>query len=124
MGDMFVTRSDLCLQLIAEESQARMELKLALDSKDCDIERLRSQITSLSIHSLDTTSISSGNDVEAADGYPGLSSFYSLTSSLFCFPHSLFTFPLISPFLSADNSLSHLRVYVLHLPAHSQIRLH
>ncbi|RVE55744.1 hypothetical protein OJAV_G00229190 [Oryzias javanicus] len=56
--------------LIAEESQARLELKLALDSKDCDIERLRSQITSLSIHSLDTTSLSSGNDVEAGDGYP------------------------------------------------------
>uniref|UniRef100_A0A3B3D5G9 non-specific serine/threonine protein kinase n=1 Tax=Oryzias melastigma TaxID=30732 RepID=A0A3B3D5G9_ORYME len=66
--------------LIAEESQARMELKLALDSKDCDIERLRSQITSLSIHSLDTTSISSGNDVEAADGYPdsGLEGWVSL----------------------------------------------
>uniref|UniRef100_H2MBM6 non-specific serine/threonine protein kinase n=1 Tax=Oryzias latipes TaxID=8090 RepID=H2MBM6_ORYLA len=50
--------------LIAEENQARLELKLALDSKDCDIERLRSQITSLSIHSLDTTSIGSGNDLE------------------------------------------------------------
>uniref|UniRef100_A0A8C7Y6F4 non-specific serine/threonine protein kinase n=2 Tax=Oryzias sinensis TaxID=183150 RepID=A0A8C7Y6F4_9TELE len=61
--------------LIAEENQARLELKLALDSKDCDIERLRSQITSLSIHSLDTTSIGSGNDLETADGYPGLSSF-------------------------------------------------
>uniref|UniRef100_A0A8C7Y9H2 non-specific serine/threonine protein kinase n=1 Tax=Oryzias sinensis TaxID=183150 RepID=A0A8C7Y9H2_9TELE len=56
--------------LIAEENQARLELKLALDSKDCDIERLRSQITSLSIHSLDTTSIGSGNDLETADGYP------------------------------------------------------
>lgn len=45
---------------------------MALDSKDSDIERLRCQITSLSIHSLDTTSISStGNDLEGDDAYPG-----------------------------------------------------
>uniref|UniRef100_A0AAR2KQP5 non-specific serine/threonine protein kinase n=1 Tax=Pygocentrus nattereri TaxID=42514 RepID=A0AAR2KQP5_PYGNA len=41
------------------DSQVRLELQMALDSKDSDIERLRSQLTSLSIHSLDTTSISS-----------------------------------------------------------------
>lgn len=45
---------------------------MSLDSKDSDIERLRCQITSLSIRSLDTTSISStGNDLEGDDAYPG-----------------------------------------------------
>uniref|UniRef100_A0AAR2KWU3 non-specific serine/threonine protein kinase n=1 Tax=Pygocentrus nattereri TaxID=42514 RepID=A0AAR2KWU3_PYGNA len=51
--------------LIMEDSQVRLELQMALDSKDSDIERLRSQLTSLSIHSLDTTSISStGNELD------------------------------------------------------------
>uniref|UniRef100_A0A8C1STN4 non-specific serine/threonine protein kinase n=1 Tax=Cyprinus carpio TaxID=7962 RepID=A0A8C1STN4_CYPCA len=57
---------------LAEESQVRLEMQMALDSKDSDIERLRCQLTSLSIHSLDTTSISStGNDLESDDIYPG-----------------------------------------------------
>lgn len=61
-----------CLQSIAEESQVRLEMQMSLDSKDSDIERLRCQITSLSIRSLDTTSISStGNDLEGDDTYPG-----------------------------------------------------
>uniref|UniRef100_A0A8C1QNE4 non-specific serine/threonine protein kinase n=1 Tax=Cyprinus carpio TaxID=7962 RepID=A0A8C1QNE4_CYPCA len=56
---------------LAEESQVRLEMQMALDSKDSDIERLRCQITSLSIHSLDTSSISStGNDLEGDDAYP------------------------------------------------------
>uniref|UniRef100_A0A665W4U0 non-specific serine/threonine protein kinase n=1 Tax=Echeneis naucrates TaxID=173247 RepID=A0A665W4U0_ECHNA len=50
--------------LIAEENQVRLELQMALDSKDSDIEQLRCQLTSLSVHSLDSTSISSGNDLE------------------------------------------------------------
>uniref|UniRef100_A0A8B9JN20 non-specific serine/threonine protein kinase n=1 Tax=Astyanax mexicanus TaxID=7994 RepID=A0A8B9JN20_ASTMX len=45
--------------VIMDESQVRVDLQMALDSKDSDIERLRSQLTSLSIHSFDTTSISS-----------------------------------------------------------------
>uniref|UniRef100_A0A8C4H4U1 non-specific serine/threonine protein kinase n=1 Tax=Dicentrarchus labrax TaxID=13489 RepID=A0A8C4H4U1_DICLA len=57
--------------LIAEENQVRLELQMALDSKDSDIEQLRCQITSLSVHSLDSTSISSGNDLDVVDGYPG-----------------------------------------------------
>uniref|UniRef100_A0A672QEM1 non-specific serine/threonine protein kinase n=1 Tax=Sinocyclocheilus grahami TaxID=75366 RepID=A0A672QEM1_SINGR len=58
---------------LAEESQGRLEMQMALDSKDSDIERLRCQLTSLSIHSLDTTSISStGNDLEGDDAYPGI----------------------------------------------------
>lgn len=59
------------VQLIAEENQVRLELQMALDSKDSDIEQLRSQLSTLSVHSLDSTSISSGNDLELADGYPG-----------------------------------------------------
>uniref|UniRef100_A0A8C5B3U5 non-specific serine/threonine protein kinase n=1 Tax=Gadus morhua TaxID=8049 RepID=A0A8C5B3U5_GADMO len=49
---------------------SRLELQMALDSKDSDIEQLRCQITSLSIHSLDSTSISSGNDLDADEAYP------------------------------------------------------
>uniref|UniRef100_A0AAX7SCR3 non-specific serine/threonine protein kinase n=1 Tax=Astatotilapia calliptera TaxID=8154 RepID=A0AAX7SCR3_ASTCA len=45
--------------LMAEENQMRLDLQMTLDSKESDIEQLRSQITSLSIHSLDSTSISS-----------------------------------------------------------------
>ncbi|KAB5517216.1 hypothetical protein PHYPO_G00187160 [Pangasianodon hypophthalmus] len=57
--------------LITDESQMRVELQMALDSKDSDIERLRSQLTSLSIHSLDTTSISSmGNEQDTDEPYP------------------------------------------------------
>uniref|UniRef100_A0A3P8X5J3 non-specific serine/threonine protein kinase n=2 Tax=Cynoglossus semilaevis TaxID=244447 RepID=A0A3P8X5J3_CYNSE len=56
--------------LIAEENQVRLELQMALDSKDSDIEQLRCQLTSLSVHSLDSTSISSGNDPDTGDGYP------------------------------------------------------
>ncbi|XP_076021402.1 rho-associated protein kinase 2-like isoform X2 [Genypterus blacodes] len=56
--------------VITDENQVRLELQMALDSKDSDIEQLRCQITSLSVHSLDSTSISSGNDLETADGYP------------------------------------------------------
>ncbi|XP_040919718.1 rho-associated protein kinase 2-like isoform X1 [Toxotes jaculatrix] len=56
--------------LIAEENQVRLELQMALDSKDSDIEQLRCQLTSLSVHSLDSTSISSGNDLDVVDGYP------------------------------------------------------
>ncbi|XP_037541461.1 rho-associated protein kinase 2, partial [Nematolebias whitei] len=56
--------------MITEETQLRQELQMAVDSKDGDIERLECQLTSLSVHSLDSTSISSGNDMELADGYP------------------------------------------------------
>ncbi|XP_073709216.1 rho-associated protein kinase 2b isoform X3 [Garra rufa] len=56
---------------LAEEGQVRVEMQMALDSKDSDIERLRCQLTTLSIHSLDTTSISStGNDLDSDDAYP------------------------------------------------------
>lgn len=44
---------------------------MALDSKESDIEQLRCQLSTLSVHSLDTTSISSGNDLDTSEGYPG-----------------------------------------------------
>uniref|UniRef100_A0A3Q3VPA7 non-specific serine/threonine protein kinase n=1 Tax=Mola mola TaxID=94237 RepID=A0A3Q3VPA7_MOLML len=56
--------------MIAEENQVRLELQMALDSKDSDIEQLRSQLSTHSVHSMDSTSISSGNDLDAADPYP------------------------------------------------------
>ncbi|MEQ2158416.1 hypothetical protein GOODEAATRI_012104, partial [Goodea atripinnis] len=56
--------------MMVEENHLRQELQMALDSKDSDIEQLRCQLTSLSVHSLDTTSINSANDLEIADGFP------------------------------------------------------
>lgn len=46
---------------------------MALDSKESDIEQLRCQLSTLSVHSLDSTSISSGNDLDTSEGYPGRS---------------------------------------------------
>uniref|UniRef100_A0A8C0BQS8 Rho-associated protein kinase 2 n=1 Tax=Buteo japonicus TaxID=224669 RepID=A0A8C0BQS8_9AVES len=58
---------------IAEESQIRIELQMTLDSKDSDIEQLRSQLQSLHI-GLDNSSIGSGpGDAEADDGFPEMS---------------------------------------------------
>lgn len=55
---------------IAEESQVRIELQMALDSKDSDIEQLRSQLQTIHI-SMDSTSIGSGHgDTDNDDGYP------------------------------------------------------
>ncbi|XP_061478757.1 rho-associated protein kinase 2 [Rhineura floridana] len=55
---------------IAEESQIRIELQMALDSKDSDIEQLRSQLQSIHF-GLDSTSISCGpGETEAEDGFP------------------------------------------------------
>ncbi|XP_072354890.1 rho-associated protein kinase 2-like [Scyliorhinus torazame] len=55
---------------IADESQVRIELQMALDSKDSDIEQLRCQLTLVQV-GLDTTSIGSGpGDAEADDGFP------------------------------------------------------
>ncbi|KAK1170259.1 rho-associated protein kinase 2-like isoform X1 [Acipenser oxyrinchus oxyrinchus] len=55
--------------LITDESQVRIELQMALDSKDSDIEQLRCHLASLNIHSLDT-SIGSGPDFDTDDAYP------------------------------------------------------
>uniref|UniRef100_A0A4W5MK77 non-specific serine/threonine protein kinase n=1 Tax=Hucho hucho TaxID=62062 RepID=A0A4W5MK77_9TELE len=62
--------------VISDESQVHIELQMALDSKDSDIEQLRCQLTSLSVTSMDSTSISSGNDLDMDDsGYPGNNTF-------------------------------------------------
>uniref|UniRef100_A0A6Q2Y7W4 non-specific serine/threonine protein kinase n=1 Tax=Esox lucius TaxID=8010 RepID=A0A6Q2Y7W4_ESOLU len=54
--------------VLSEESQVRLELQMALDSKDSDIEQLRCQLTTLSMHSMDSTSVSSGaNDLDLDD---------------------------------------------------------
>ncbi|XP_053565652.1 rho-associated protein kinase 2 isoform X2 [Bombina bombina] len=55
---------------IADESQVRIELQMALDSKDSDIEQLRGQLQNINI-GLDSTSIGSGHgDPDADDGFP------------------------------------------------------
>lgn len=69
--------------VISDETQTLLEMQMTLDSKDSDIERLRSQLTTLSIHSLDTTSISSiGNDQDTDESYPesSLESWLSMPS--------------------------------------------
>ncbi|XP_030627753.1 rho-associated protein kinase 2 [Chanos chanos] len=52
---------------LADESQVRIELQMALDSKDSDIEQLRGLLNSLNVHSLDSTSIGSGPDFDSDD---------------------------------------------------------
>ncbi|XP_060042553.1 rho-associated protein kinase 2 isoform X8 [Erinaceus europaeus] len=55
---------------IAEESQVRIELQMALDSKDSDIEQLRSQLQALHL-GMDSASTGSGpGDAEADDSFP------------------------------------------------------
>uniref|UniRef100_A0A8C4I813 Rho-associated protein kinase n=1 Tax=Dicentrarchus labrax TaxID=13489 RepID=A0A8C4I813_DICLA len=54
---------------LSEESQMRIELQMALDSKDSDIEQLRNLLQSLSVQSMDSASVSSGPDFDADDAY-------------------------------------------------------
>ncbi|XP_061751724.1 rho-associated protein kinase 2 isoform X3 [Nerophis ophidion] len=53
----------------ADESQMRIELQMALDSKDSDIEQLRNLLQSLSVQSMDSASISSGPEFDADDAF-------------------------------------------------------
>lgn len=55
--------NDIQAQLL-DESQVRIELQMALDSKDSDIEQLRSLLNSLNVQSLDSASMSSGPDMD------------------------------------------------------------
>ncbi|XP_015207067.1 rho-associated protein kinase 2 isoform X3 [Lepisosteus oculatus] len=55
---------------IADESQVRIELQMALDSKDSDIEQLRSLLNSMNVHGLDSASIGSGPDFDSDESYP------------------------------------------------------
>ncbi|NWR73347.1 ROCK2 kinase, partial [Centropus unirufus] len=74
---------------IAEESQIRIELQMTLDSKDSDIEQLRSQLQSLHI-GLDNSSIGSGpGDTEADDGFPvHITQSHTMESMSFTYQHS------------------------------------
>ncbi|KAI4803853.1 hypothetical protein KUCAC02_025501 [Chaenocephalus aceratus] len=54
---------------LLEESQMRIELQMALDSKDSDIEQLRNLLQTLSVQSMDSASISSGPDFDTDDAY-------------------------------------------------------
>lgn len=54
---------------LADESQNRVELQMALDSKDSDIEQLRNLLQSLSVQSMDSTSVSSGPEFDTDDPY-------------------------------------------------------
>ncbi|NWV00525.1 ROCK2 kinase, partial [Upupa epops] len=74
---------------IAEESQIRIELQMTLDSKDSDIEQLRSQLQSLHI-GLDSSSIGSGpGDAEADDGFPvRITQSHTMESMSFTYQHS------------------------------------
>uniref|UniRef100_A0A673GPD6 non-specific serine/threonine protein kinase n=1 Tax=Sinocyclocheilus rhinocerous TaxID=307959 RepID=A0A673GPD6_9TELE len=61
--------NDMQAQL-ADESQVRIELQMALDSKDSDIEQLRSLLNSLNVQSLDSASMSSGPDMDTDESVP------------------------------------------------------
>ncbi|XP_056094634.1 rho-associated protein kinase 2 isoform X2 [Rhinichthys klamathensis goyatoka] len=54
----------------ADESQVRVELQMALDSKDSDIEQLRGLLNSLNVQSLDSASMSSGPDMDTDESLP------------------------------------------------------
>ncbi|XP_042357331.1 rho-associated protein kinase 2 isoform X1 [Plectropomus leopardus] len=54
---------------LADESQMRIELQMALDSKDSDIEQLRNLLQTLSVQSMDSASVCSGPEFDADDAY-------------------------------------------------------
>ncbi|KAF7710791.1 rho-associated protein kinase 2 isoform X4 [Silurus meridionalis] len=55
---------------LADESVMRVELQMGLDSKDSDIEQLRSLLNSINVHSLDSASMSSGPEFETDESLP------------------------------------------------------
>lgn len=59
------------MQQLSEESQMRIELQMALDSRDSDIEQLRNYLQSLSVPSLEAASVNSGPEFDADDAYTG-----------------------------------------------------
>uniref|UniRef100_A0AAZ3R882 non-specific serine/threonine protein kinase n=1 Tax=Oncorhynchus tshawytscha TaxID=74940 RepID=A0AAZ3R882_ONCTS len=106
--------------VISDESQVHIELQMALDSKDSDIEQLRCQLTSLSITSMDSTSFSSGNDLDMDDsGYPGNNTFNTphfstryvvVSSKKILFYNSEMDREQSNPFMILDiNKLFHIR---------------
>lgn len=65
------SHSPVFLQQLSEESQMRIELQMALDSRDSDIEQLTNYLQSLSVPSLDSASVNSGPEFDADDAYTG-----------------------------------------------------
>ncbi|XP_066534327.1 rho-associated protein kinase 2 isoform X1 [Hoplias malabaricus] len=55
---------------LSDESVMRVELQMALDSKDSDIEQLRGLLNSQNVHSLDSASMSSGPDFDTDESLP------------------------------------------------------
>lgn len=55
----------------------RVELQMALDSKDSDIEQLRSLLNSVNVHSLDSASMSSGPEFDTDESLPGCCFFFN-----------------------------------------------
>uniref|UniRef100_H2TR73 Rho-associated protein kinase 2 n=1 Tax=Takifugu rubripes TaxID=31033 RepID=H2TR73_TAKRU len=69
---------------LSEESQMRIELQMALDSRDSDIEQLRNYLQSLSVPSLDSASVNSGPEFDTDDAYTGggITFLHSLVSNI------------------------------------------
>lgn len=51
----------------------RIELQMALDSKDSDIEQLRNHLQTLSVQSMDSASMGSGPEFDTDDAFTGKS---------------------------------------------------
>lgn len=66
---------------------------MALDSKDSDIEQLRSLLNSLNVQSLDSASMSSGPDMDTDESLQGTGKSFSKLFILFSF---FITFPFYS----------------------------
>lgn len=56
----------------------RIELQMALDSRDSDIEQLRNLLQSLSVQSLESASLNSGPEFDTDDAYAGEEKEHSL----------------------------------------------
>ena len=89
---------------------------MTLDSKDSDIEQLRSQLQALHI-GLDSSSIGSGpGDTEADDGFPGIDSFSPYI--YFCLKYKS-----IDGFKSCNWLCSWGKIFVISLREHLLLRV-
>ncbi len=90
----------------------RVELQMALDSKDSDIEQLRCLLNSLNVQSLDSASMSSGPDMDTDESLQG--TVKSFSKPLF----NLFSFFITFPFYSLSLCFLHT------VPCHPRFFLH
>uniref|UniRef100_A0A8C1K2D5 Rho-associated protein kinase 2 n=2 Tax=Cyprinus carpio TaxID=7962 RepID=A0A8C1K2D5_CYPCA len=95
--------NDMQAQL-ADESQVRVELQMALDSKDSDIEQLRSLLNSLNVQSLDSASMSSGPDLDTDESLPG---------TVKLFPKFLFILSKKILFYNSEQDKEHSNPYMV-----------